>query len=51
MVSERTTVGLDKETVERLRERMPYESTTYDEIVNELLDAAEGGDETDGRFG
>jgi len=51
MVSERTTVGLDKETVKRLRERMPYESTTYDEIVAELLDATEGDEEIVGRSG
>jgi len=38
MSSDKTTVSLRKTTVERLQDKMPYESTTYDEVVTDLLD-------------
>lgn len=51
MGSQKTTIPIDTETRERLRDRKPFESTTYDELINELLDATETADDIVGRFG
>jgi len=42
MGGEKTTVWMSKETVERLQGRMPYESTTYEEVVIDLLEETKG---------
>jgi len=47
---DRATIAIKADTRERLNERKPYESTTYDEIITELLDATEDADEIVGRF-
>jgi len=39
---DRATIAIKADTRERLNERKPFESTTYDEVITELLDATEG---------
>jgi hypothetical protein len=47
---DRATIAIKADTRERLNERKPYDSTTYDEVITELLDATEDADDLVGRF-
>lgn len=40
-MSEATSIPVQKSTRDRLREGKPYDSMTYDEYINQLLNFAE----------
>jgi len=37
-------IAVREETAARLRDRQPFDSMTYDDVISELLDGTEGGD-------
>jgi len=50
MATDTTTIAITKQTRDRLNDRKPFDSTTYDELINELLDATETNPDIIGRF-
>jgi len=37
-------IAIREETAARLRDRQPYDSMTYDDVIRELLDETDGDD-------